>query len=116
MSQTIERPRFNIEKATEAVAYLLQLYGKGEPIKFMRILKLLYIADRSAFQEWERPITYDNYVSMDNGQVLSNTYNLMKRESQFDEWDEHIQHRFYFWLILRTYSIQGAFPCRSRPA
>lgn len=101
MSQAIKRPRFNIEKATEAVAYLLQLFGKGKPIKFMRLLKLLYLADREALQEWERPITYDNYVSMDHGQVLSNTYNLMKRELQCDEWNEYIQHYLYYWLILK---------------
>lgn len=96
-----ERPRFNIEKATEATAYLIQLCSPRRPIKFMKILKLLYLAEREALREWERPIIYDSYCSMDHGQVLSNTYNLMKRQTRYHQWDEHIQHRWYLWLALR---------------
>jgi len=84
-------PDFNIEKTVEAVGYLLQLHGIGKSVKFLKIIKLLYLADRKALEEWERPITNDVYVSMPMGQVLSTTYNLIKGELSDDAWDEYIE-------------------------
>ena len=40
-------------------------------MKYLKLIKLLYLADREALSRWGRPITTDNYVSMDNGPVLS---------------------------------------------
>ncbi|MGH9611716.1 MAG: Panacea domain-containing protein [Bryobacteraceae bacterium] len=40
-------------------------------MKYLKLIKLLYLADREALSRWSRPITTDNYVSMDNGPVLS---------------------------------------------
>jgi hypothetical protein len=59
--------RFDAEKVTEAAAFLLQL--RGGRMHYIKLLKLLYIADRQAFSEWGIPISNDNYVSMDNGRV-----------------------------------------------
>lgn len=82
--------RFDIKKTTEAASVLIELEG-GE-ISYMKLLKLLYLADRKAYEEWERPITYDHYVSMDNGQVLNTTYRLVMRELDFENtyWSEYI--------------------------
>lgn len=67
----------------------------------MRILKLLYLADRKALEEWERPITNDLYFSMNYGQVLSKTYNLMKDESHSEIWDEYIESLKYYYICLK---------------
>lgn len=72
--------RFNIAKGDRASAVLL----KTEPAHRMgrlRLLKLLYIADREALTERARPITGDSPVAMDNGPVLSNTYDLIKGQN-----------------------------------
>jgi uncharacterized phage-associated protein len=64
-------------KIAQAVSVLL----KTEPIKRMgrlRILKLLYIADRESLIERARSITGDKPVAMDHGPVLSQTYDLIK--------------------------------------
>jgi hypothetical protein len=55
--------RFDPEKTVEAAAMLLKLHGK--PMKYLGLLKMLYIADRIALQRMEQPITGDHYVSMD---------------------------------------------------
>jgi uncharacterized phage-associated protein len=68
--------RFHPEKAVEAAAILLKLHGK--PIKYLGLLKMLYIADRIALQRMEQPITGDHYVSMKWGPVLSCVYDLIK--------------------------------------
>jgi uncharacterized phage-associated protein len=70
------QPRFNEQKTTEATAIFLDL--NGGKMNYMKLLKLLYLTDRKAFKKWERPITYDSYVSMKFGPVLSSTYDLIK--------------------------------------
>jgi uncharacterized phage-associated protein len=47
-------------------------------MSYLKLLKLLYIADREALRRWGIPISHDRYVSMDHGPVLSRTYNLIK--------------------------------------
>lgn len=71
--------RFHPEKAVEAAAFLLKLHGK--PMKYLGLLKLLYMADRVALQRMEQPITGDHYVSMDFGPVLSGVYDLIKGQA-----------------------------------
>jgi uncharacterized phage-associated protein len=69
--------RFNILKAIEAAGVLL----REEPSRRMsriRLLKLLYIADRESLQKTGRPITGDRVVSMQLGPVLSELYDCIK--------------------------------------
>jgi uncharacterized phage-associated protein len=68
--------QFHPKKAVEAAAVILKLHGK--PIKYLGLLKMLYISDRMALQQMEQPITGDHYVSMDYGPVLSGVYDLIK--------------------------------------
>lgn len=63
------RLRFNDRKATQAAALLLQL--RGGKMSYMKLIKLLYLADREALLQWGRPITTDRYVSMNRDPVLS---------------------------------------------
>ena len=68
------RLRFNEKKATQAAARLLRL--RGGRMSYMKLIKLLYLADREALLRWGRPISTDRYVSMDHGPVLSRVLNL----------------------------------------
>jgi uncharacterized phage-associated protein len=68
--------KFHPKKAVEAAAVILKLHGK--PIKYLGLLKMLYISDRIALQQMEQPITGDHYVSMNYGPVLSSVYDLIK--------------------------------------
>jgi len=70
--------RYKQERATQAAARLLKL--RGGSMSYLKLLKLLYLADRKALLEHGRPITYDRYVSMDHGPVLSQTYDLILGE------------------------------------
>ena len=78
-------------KIAQAAGVLL----KAEPTKRMgrlRLLKLLYIADRESLVERARPITGDKPVAMDHGPVLSQTYNLIKgRDFASPEWDKYLR-------------------------
>jgi uncharacterized phage-associated protein len=68
--------KFHPEKAVEAAGIFLKLHGK--PMKYLGLLKLLYLADRMALEQLEQPITGDRYIATDDGLILSNTYDLLK--------------------------------------
>jgi uncharacterized phage-associated protein len=67
---------FNEGKAGEAAAYLLK-WGE-DPMGQMKLIKLLYLADRRAFEETGFPITGDQIAGLPKGPVLSETLNLIK--------------------------------------
>lgn len=68
------RLSFNERKATQAAALLLRL--RGGRMSYMKLVKLLYLADREALLRWGRPISTDRHVSMDRGPVLSRVLEL----------------------------------------
>jgi uncharacterized phage-associated protein len=83
--------RFNEAKVTQAAGLVLKL--RGGKMKYMKLLKLLYLVDREALLRWGRPVTTDKYVSMDCGPVLSRTLNLINEgagESVGKIWEEFI--------------------------
>ncbi len=64
------------EKAAQAAA--LFLLKAGGPMPHLKLMKLLYIADRESYRRCGSPITNDEMVSMPHGPVLSRTLDLMK--------------------------------------
>lgn len=67
---------FDEPKTVAAASVLLKLAGGS--MQHMRLIKLLYMADRLAWDRLGMPISGDRYSSMDHGPVLSGTYNLIK--------------------------------------
>ena len=67
--------RFNERKATQAAAYLLK--KRGRQMSYLKLIKLLYWADRTTLARWGRPITTDRHVSMNHGPVLSHVLDLV---------------------------------------
>jgi uncharacterized phage-associated protein len=68
---------FKFDKAIQAAAYLLSRESCKE-MNYMRLLKILYIADRESIRLTGRPITGDHVVAMVRGPVLSNIFDLIK--------------------------------------
>lgn len=83
------RFKFDERKAADAAAFLLYLHG-GE-MNHMRLIKLLYAAERASLEHFNRPIVGDKYVSMDHGPVVSRLYNLMKEQDEFPAWSVLIE-------------------------
>jgi uncharacterized phage-associated protein len=85
---------FNEKKATQAAARLLKRQAQGDKMSYMKLIKLLYFADREALLRWGSPITTDTYFSMKRGPVLSRIHDLITEGAAPDEpsfWEEHIQ-------------------------
>lgn len=90
------------ERATQAAAHLLKL--RGAPMSYMKLIKLLYFADRAALLRLGRPITYDQWVSMPHGPILSRTYDLVVAEPAPDEspyW------RRYISPVIGDYEVEA---------
>lgn len=82
---------FNEVKATQAAARFLTL--RGGSMSYIKLIKLLYLADREALIRWGCPITTDRFVSMDIGPVVSRIYGLIRDEQPpglFRIWREFI--------------------------
>lgn len=97
-------PKLNEQKATEATSVLLELHG-GE-MSHLKLIKLLYLLDRKALELWERPVTYDIYYSMKQGQVLSGVLNLVHGNTVGDFWHKHIAQKDSKMLKLEGEKIQ----------
>ncbi len=84
---------FNPLKTVQAAAILLK-EGSGRMTR-LRLLKLLYIADRESIAETLRPISGDEVVAMDHGPVLSLTYKMIRREAGPMNliWDKYIARK-----------------------
>jgi uncharacterized phage-associated protein len=83
------KPTYREDKATQAAALFLTL--RGGKMSHLKLMKLLYIAEREALLRWGRPITFDACVSMDQGPVLSQTLNRMNGSYRPDNcWDKAI--------------------------
>ena len=82
---------FETLKVIQASAVLLKTVVPHRMSR-LRLLKLLYIADRQMLAKTGRPITGDRVVAMDNGPVLSQTYDLIKgREFASPLWNKHLK-------------------------
>jgi uncharacterized phage-associated protein len=86
--------RFNFKRTLQASAYLLRLDGKR--MSYLRLLKLLYIADREWLAETGESITGDRAFAMKNGPVLTSVYDLIKGVgSKAGLWDDCIHTEGY---------------------
>ena len=80
---------FDFHKSLQASALAMRLHGGT--VAMMRLLKILYIADRELLAETGSTLTGDIAYAMKNGPVLSSIYNLAKLQSAHSEiWDSLI--------------------------
>ena len=68
---------------------------------YLKLLKLLYIAEREYLVEESEMMFGDSVVAMKFGPVLSNVYDLIKSEGDYAEtWREYIHKGGHFCVVL----------------
>jgi len=81
----------DIRKLTQAAGLVLRAH-QGKQIGYLRLIKLLYIANRESLRETGRPIVDDTVFAMKLGPVLSRTLNIIKRDHEpHCEFSAHIK-------------------------
>ena len=69
---------FDQRKVAQAAAWFVS--RSGGAINILKLMKLLYLADRQALASFARSISGDRMVSMPHGPVLSQTLELANGE------------------------------------
>lgn len=71
----------------------------GNRLPYIVLLKMLYLADRKMLLEHGEPITFDKWVSMQNGPLLSEVYDQIKSPERSQFWSSHINTVGYDVLL-----------------
>ncbi len=92
---------FNEEKTTRLALYFLKK-AENNAMPYLKLIKLLYLADREMIKRYNATITGDRYVAMKFGPVLSYTLNLIRSDQSYKgyekymtEWTDHISTEGY---------------------
>lgn len=80
---------FNRRKATQEAALLLSL-AEGKKMPYLKLIKLMYIADRESIKEHGFPISGDAPFALKDGPILSDITNCVREVACPDEWTVHI--------------------------
>jgi uncharacterized phage-associated protein len=97
----MSQPVFNQRKATEIAAFFLTQAGGS--MEYLKLLKLMYLAERESFARYGHSITYDLFYSMKNGPVMGKTYDLIKSRNDCGEfWWEYISIEGYRACLISS--------------
>lgn len=88
---------FSEEKVTHMASYLL--LRRGGRMSYLKLLKLLYLAEREALVKWGESMSGDKFVSMPRSPVMSSTYDLIQAESNI--WNLFISSEADFEVSLK---------------
>lgn len=86
------QPWFNARKAAQIVAYFANMDDGN--IGVMKVVKLVYLADRECMEHYGYPMLNDRLVSMPHGPVNSITYDhIGGMAGDVGEWNEFVSAR-----------------------
>jgi uncharacterized phage-associated protein len=76
------------------------LQKDGGRMPYLKLLKLMYYADRQMLVTQGTLITFDKWVAMKLGPVLSSTYHLICHPDDDNEWARHIETQGYDVVLV----------------
>lgn len=97
---------FNAKPPAQMAAFFAQ--KEGGSINVLKLMKLLYLADRESIRMHGVPISFDYMVSMPHGPVLSNAYELTsgmvggEEGRDWEQWIRDCEH--YNVEVVRDFS------------
>lgn len=106
MKKPKRSPLFNEKKAAEVAAFfLLKAANRNASMTVLKLMKLMYLAERESYRLYGDPIIGDALVSMPNGPVLSASLNLINatpdERDDGSYWDKLIAEREDRYMALR---------------
>jgi uncharacterized phage-associated protein len=95
---------FKVRKAAQVAAFFA--IAEGGSINVLKLVKLVYLADRLFMKKYDCPILNDHLVSMPHGPVNSMTYSYIDGcEDGRENWDAFISDRANHIVALANPSI-----------
>lgn len=94
---------FDTEHSIQLVGQIFSCFQR-KSLSLMKVLKLLYIADRESLKRKGYPLTGDTACAMDHGPVLSHIYNLIKGEASSDglRWNEYFEKHGHSLRLVKA--------------
>jgi len=90
---------YNVRKAAQVAAFFAR--EEGGRINVLKLVKLIYLADRKHMGKYDRPILNDKYVSMDHGPVNSITFDYINGcHPERDGWEQFVTDRDNYQIGL----------------
>lgn len=97
---------FDERKLTEATIFFL-LKSTNQRINILKLMKLLYLSERTSFEMFHCPLIGDILGSMKNGPVLSRTLDRINEGSRHESyWDKYISDRKNHEIALKPHTIE----------
>lgn len=88
-------PWFNIRKAAQVAAFFAR--AEGGRINVLKLIKLIYLADRKHLEDFDWPILNDKYVSMAHGPVNSIAFDYINGcQLERDSWELFVTDRDHY--------------------
>lgn len=98
---------FDEAKAAQVAAFFLALASTNN-MKLLKLMKLMYLAERRSFELYQEPLIGDRLVCMKHGPVLSNVLDLMNGANENEPqsaWQKLISDRSNNRLSLKRKDI-----------
>lgn len=94
---------FDEKKAAQVAAFFL--HSGGSKLPLLKLMKLMYLAERASLTKYGEPMIGDSLFSMEHGPVLSHTLNHMNGvfESTPDGWDSWVSDRADHEIALKKH-------------
>jgi uncharacterized phage-associated protein len=89
------------QKTLQAIALLLD-QAPNKKMKYLKLLKLLYIADRETLQDKGHPITGGRMSAMKHGPVNSFACDFVRGATPVPVWNRNIQLAGYFATLAAS--------------
>lgn len=83
---------FDVNKALQIISFFAFKENSNGQIKYIKILKLLFLADKLYLRTYGKTISGDSYVAMKRWPVASNTFNVIKEPERFWELEDAIEN------------------------
>ena len=84
-------PGYDVPTAAHSAAYFANKAGGS--IDFLKLAKLMYMAERAYMEKYDEPLFYDHFVSLKNGPVPSITLDLMNGRVVHEDWSKLMGNR-----------------------
>jgi len=99
---------FDERKAAQVAAFLL--FKAGGQLPLLKLMKLMYLAERESLRRYGDTITGDSFVSMPHGPVLSMTYDYINGglPSAPGGWASWVSDRADHVVALRDPNMMGS--------
>lgn len=96
---------FKVRKSAQVAAFFAK--AEGGSIHVLKLVKLIYLADRRFMEKYDCPILNDRFVSMGHGPANSMTLSYINGcEDRRADWDEFISDRADYKITLSNPDLE----------